>query len=748
MTITGIVKRIIFRKEDFFIFELKDGTKAKGNGPIKVGNKYQMEGEFKPTSHGRTFFMTDVTELEQTDEKTIEKLQLLIRGIGQKSAEKIVEEMGEDCLSTLQKEPHQIYHFFSNARADSIFEQMKAIDIDTLGKDLVKELAKSLKGVGKVTIQRWVDSLEEDPRERLKDPYAVFDYFGSDKAKQIYEDTAEIPKGMEIIQEIQEKGLSERVSWSLFNQYRLNVWNALAENPYRLVSEGVPFHLADDLALNEWDMEPYSVHRLVFAAEYLLRKHEEEGSSFMFLSEVIENIQDLLNVEDGEFVEEIIAQASEWEEPPFILKEDDRLYRRVMFFTERKIALKINQLAQKKRSVPSQVKDKLNQSGLSDIQKEAVKTALQSGISIITGGPGTGKTTSLKELCQMLENMKASFLLAAPTGRAAKRLSEATGHQASTLHRALQYQQRGIFGTFLINDKFPFKERYIIVDESSMLDMYLTNSLLKAIDPQKTSLVLVGDVNQLPSISSGNILSDICQSNMVPTVTLQTIFRQQEKSDIVINANRILEEKGLELSGKDMNFVPINGAGDVLPVLKKHIKDPSVQVLTPMRVGPTGSVRLNEALQEWMNPNGEEIYWHGKIFRVGDRVIQQSNNYDKEVFNGEMGTIEAIENHVLTVYFPNNPVEKIKYNHYDAYELDHAFAITTHKSQGSEFDHLVFVVEGMDEMLYRELIYTGITRAKKQLTIISSMTKEAFGELPKANQRYTGLDRLIEQPNG
>jgi exodeoxyribonuclease V alpha subunit len=412
--------------------------------------------------------------------------------------------------------------------------------------------------------------------------------------------------------------------------------------------------------------------------------------------------------------------------------------------------------------------------GLSPEQQTAIKTALSHPVSVLTGGPGTGKTTCLKSLISILQSQNKRFSLASPTGRAAKRLSEATGHPAATIHRMLDYSPtRG----FTQNEENPLPIDFLVVDEASMLDLILANSLLKALEAG-THLLLVGDVDQLPSVGAGDVLRDVIASGVAPVTRLSTIFRQAAESYIISNAHRINQgqfpefpppvEKDKRGSGDeekrregDFFLFPAEdaeGAGDwTVNVVTERIParfgfDPvkDIQVLAPMYRGPAGVRALNDRLQATLNPPGTlkpEKALFGQIFRVGDKVMQTQNDYDKEVFNGDIGQVTAIDiiNHTLMIHFEGR---NISFDWMECDQLTLAYCVSVHKSQGAEFPCIVLpIITAHYMMLQRNLIYTAVTRAKKLCVLVGS--KKAISMAVRNNQvaeRNTALDvRLIRE---
>jgi exodeoxyribonuclease V alpha subunit len=370
-----------------------------------------------------------------------------------------------------------------------------------------------------------------------------------------------------------------------------------------------------------------------------------------------------------------------------------------------------------------------------DVQVAAIGQAVKSKVMVLTGGPGTGKTTTTLGIIAALESLGQSILLAAPTGRAAKRMSEATGKEAKTIHRLLEYNPAEGYGR---NDENPLQGGVLIVDESSMIDVILMNSLLKAV-PSHMKVILVGDIDQLPSVGAGNVLRDIIDSDVVPVVRLTRIFRQAQSSRIITNAHKINQGVFPDISnGKDSDFFfikqedPELAANEIVNIVKNripkayHFNTNEIQVLAPMQRSVVGATNLNIILQEAINPIGDSLSRGGFKYRKGDKVMQIRNNYDKEVFNGDIGHVKEVnlEERSLTVIFEGREVE---YEDSELDELTLAYATTIHKSQGSEYPVVVIpLLMTHYVMLQRNLIYTGITRAKKICIIVGSTKALAY----------------------
>jgi len=397
---------------------------------------------------------------------------------------------------------------------------------------------------------------------------------------------------------------------------------------------------------------------------------------------------------------------------------------------------------------------------LADEQKEAIRQALEQKLLVITGGPGTGKTTILRCIIQILEKKRRRIVLCSPTGRASKRLSEATGRESRTVHRLLEFSPRD--GRFKRDQRRPLEADLVIVDEASMLDIVLMNSLLKAI-PAVAGLILVGDVDQLPSVGPGAALRDIIASGLVRVIRLTEIFRQARESQIVVNAHRInrgefpfcADWEGKERSdcylfereeAEAVQSAVLELAARGLP--RRHRIDPmeELQILTPMQKGPIGAMQLNQALQALLNPSGPELVRGGRLYRLGDRVMQIRNNYEKDVYNGDIGRISRIEpeEREVAVRFDGRHVA---YDFHDLDELVLAYAITVHKSQGSEYPAVIIPVHTAHYvMLQRNLLYTALTRGKALVILVGAKKAIAIAvKNQKIRRRFTGLARRLQR---
>jgi exodeoxyribonuclease V alpha subunit len=547
----------------------------------------------------------------------------------------------------------------------------------------------------------------------------------------------------EIMVFLQSYGVGTSRAVRIFKTYGNEAILKVSENPYRLALDinGIGFKTADTIA-QKLGISPTSLIRAQAGVRHALQELSAEGHCAYPYEDLVTTTSKLL-----EITKELATSGlnSEIEAGNLIREEiegEKIVYLAALYKAETGVAMNLLRLAAGKcpwgpidgeKAIPW-VEEK-NHIQLSESQKIAVKRALSSKVLVITGGPGVGKTTLVNSILKILRAKGLQVLLCAPTGRAAKRLSESTGIEAKTIHRLLEFD--GKAGGFKRTKENPLNAELVVVDESSMIDVVLMNQLLRAI-PDSSGLLLVGDIDQLPSVGPGSVLSDIIQSQAVPTVRLTEIFRQAATSKIIVNAHRINEGKMPLLNEKDgpqsdFYFIPGETPEDIHDKLmdvvceripKRFGLDPirDVQVLTPMNRGGLGARSLNVELQKRLNKNaGEKIEKFGSIYGIGDKVIQTVNNYDKEVFNGDIGTILSIdlEDGTLIIDFDGRSVE------YEVNELDEvflAYATSIHKSQGSEYPAVVIPLATQHYMmLERNLIYTGITRGKRLVVIIGQM---------------------------
>lgn len=535
---------------------------------------------------------------------------------------------------------------------------------------------------------------------------------------------------------LQGYGVSTAYAAKIYRQYGKESIDTVKTNPYKLADDiwGIGFKTADTIA-SKMGYEKNDLRRLKSGVTYTLSHMAEEGNVYAEEEQLVKSAIELLDADEAP-VRQAISEMLQSED---LIADAEAIYMPPFYYAEVGTANRLNKLLDCVEgslfNIIPDISVISKQTGVEydEVQAEAIREAVSSKVMVLTGGPGTGKTTTTQGIIAALKAMGLRILLAAPTGRATKRMSEATGMEAKTIHRLLEYNPKDGYKR---NDDNPLEGDALIVDECSMIDLLLMNNLMKAI-PAGMRLVLVGDIDQLPSVGAGNVLRDIIDSKRIPVIRLTRIFRQAQESRIVMSAHAI--NKGVfpdTSNGKNTDFFfiqqedPEQAVDTIVKLVKVRLpnayKRPTsdIQVLTPMQRGVVGAANLNMALQTVLNPGQVSLNRSGYSFRQGDRVMQLRNNYDKEVFNGDLGYIERVdmEDRTLFVCFDGRTVE------YDVSELDEltlAYATTIHKSQGSEYPIVVMpVLMTHYVMLQRNLIYTGITRAKKICVLVG--TKKAL----------------------
>jgi len=622
-----------------------------------------------------------------------------------------------------------------------------------------------IKGIGPTYARRLVAAfgletltvLSHAP-ERLLEVQGI----GRARARRIVEIWNEHRGMREVLVFLQGHGLSSNLALKIYRAYGQETVAKVKENPYQLADEiyGIGFVLADRIA-GQFGIRQDSPHRVRSGIRHLLQRSAEEGHCYIPLQTLTNHVVSLLQIDENAAAGGM-KDLSEGGEVVFESEAEEvlpRVYPRALYEAEKRVASALRRLSSGAPELSlargSEIIDRLQtrpEFFLQEEQKQALLLALRHKVLVITGGPGTGKTTLLTHLLKLLRHCQFRFALAAPTGRAAKRMEEASGEEAKTLHRLLEYNPRD--GAFQRTEENPLPADVVIIDEASMIDLPLMDHLLRALDP-KSRLILIGDVDQLPSVGPGNVLRDLIESRAVPVATLRQIFRQAAESLIVVNAHRLLEGRALWLpdtaAGKDFAFVARDGPEEILAALKDLVQeeiarqagDPSsrgVQVLTPMNRGLLGTIRLNEELQELLNPTGETVGSGGSRLRLGDRVMQLRNNYEKGVFNGDLGQIAAVDKTAgkITVDFDG---ARVAYESDDLDELSLAYATSVHKSQGSEYPVVVIPLHTSHYMmLYRSILYTALTRGKQRVILVGSRKAVALATRNvRVERRFTGL---------
>ena len=646
----------------------------------------------------------------------------------------------------------------------------------------------AIKGIGLALAARIVRRFKEDTfriieeePERLAEIKGISERKAMEIATQVNE-KRDLRQAMIFLQQY---GITMNLAVKIYNRYGQEVYEILKKNPYQLAEDidGVGFKTADEIAA-QVGIRSDSDFRIRSGILYVLSAAVSEGHTFLPQEELTKRASELLQVEP-EFIEKHYMDLAI--ERKLMLKqkeEQTQIYAASFYYMESNVATMLKQLDvtydESDTAIEKRILAIQKQTGmeLEEHQVEAVKEAVKNGLLIITGGPGTGKTTTINTIIRYFEAEGMDIFLAAPTGRAAKRMSETTGYEARTIHRMLELNG-GMEGNagFERNEMNPLETDVIIIDEMSMVDISLMHSLLKAI-PTGTRLILVGDVNQLPSVGPGCVLKDIIDSGVCNVVKLTKIFRQAATSDIIVNAHKINRGEEVILDNKSMDFFFLKryDADVIINVVLQLIKQKlpkfvnaseyDIQVLTPMRKGLLGVERLNVILQKYLNPPSpekREKEYGDTIFREGDKVMQTKNNYQLEweiksrfgltiekgmgIFNGDTGIIREINDFAETVTVEFDEGRMVDYSFKLLEELELAYALTIHKSQGSEYPAVVIpLLSGPSMLMNRNLLYTAVTRARKCVTLVGN--EATFAEMIKntsQQKRYSGLcDRLKE----
>ncbi|MBL0385503.1 ATP-dependent RecD-like DNA helicase [Tumebacillus sp. ITR2] len=635
---------------------------------------------------------------------------------------------------------------------------------------ILKYLSSGLvKGIGKATAKKLVESFGVETLqvlERFPERITEVEGIGEKKAERILKSFREQRGVQTLVYYLASKGVPTGIAARIYKRYGAESVAILEENPYRLADEvpGIGFKSADTLA-QQIGIPPLAPSRLKFGLKFTLMQAADDGGHvYLPLSELLEKGLHLLGPETAPHLAAALQSLTE-ERTGGVKVEDGRVYLTGFYYMEEKTAERLRILIGSEGMLddadPQVVEAVEREEGLSlaPLQREAVEAVLSKRVVVVTGGPGTGKTTTVKAMIAALAKQGIRPVLAAPTGRAAKRMTESTGVESKTLHRLLEYGQvEGEGLKFQRDEDNRLEGRVFIVDEASMIDLYLFHCLLRAL-PDDARLVLCGDIDQLPSVGAGRVLQDVIDSGSATVVRLLTIFRQAGESYIVKNAHRINQGQ-LPQSAKDFFFVEQRAVEDVIAYvidlvtrrLPKYLQgDPldNIQVLVPMRKGPLGVDALNEHLQAALNPPSPDKR-EFKQFRVGDKVMQIRNHYQKDVYNGDVGRIVELdpEEEEVTVEFPEGT--ESRHVTYQSGELDHltlAYAVSVHKSQGSEYPCVVFpVVFQHRVMLQRNLLYTGVTRAKQLVMLVGNKGALQFAVRNADNQhRYSGLAQRIQR---
>ncbi|MBQ3798079.1 MAG: ATP-dependent RecD-like DNA helicase [Butyrivibrio sp.] len=658
----------------------------------------------------------------------------------------------------------------------------------------------AIKGIGEALAARIVKAfgdetfrIIEDEPERLAEIKGI----SEKKARDIAIQMAEKREMRDAMIFLQQYGISNTLAVKIFNKYGSRIYGILKENPYQLADDisGVGFKTADEIA-GKVGIRVDSEYRIKSGILYALLQASLDGNTYLPMGLLVSKTIELLSSGPESVIDEEIVRtqiSNLMMEQKLVCKGNDEVYSASYYYEEQGCAAMLDALNISENVTLAEEKERLERIiemekrrgiELDELQRDAVLKSISNGIVILTGGPGTGKTTTINTIISYYASQGLDILLAAPTGRAAKRMTEATGYEARTIHRLLEVSgqisedddSRSGGVHFERNRDNPLEADAIIIDEMSMVDIHLFYALLKALVPG-THLILVGDSAQLPSVGPGQVLADLIGSGKFPTIILQKIFRQAEESDIVMNAHRIHKGEKIVLNNKeskDFFFLERNDSGVIYKHMIQLIRDKlpgymhassyDIQVLTPMRKGPLGVLQLNQVLQEQLNPpspSKKEHAYGDTIIREGDKVMQIKNNYQAQwevvgkfnivtdsgmgIFNGDMGIVREINEYSQDLVVEYDEHRRVRYLFSDLDEIELAYAITVHKSQGSEYPAVILPILGGPRMLLnRNILYTAVTRAKSTVCILGSrQTLDVMVENEDQLKRYTGLKERI-----
>lgn len=658
----------------------------------------------------------------------------------------------------------------------------------------------AIKGVGAALAARIVKKFGTDTfRIMEEEPIRLVEVKGiSDRiAREISAQVQEKKDLREAFLFLQKYGISNTLAVKIYNTYQDEIYRILKENPYRLAEDidGVGFKIADEIAA-KIGIRSDSDYRIRSGILYTLNQAVAEGHMYLPETILLTRASELLGVASEHILPQIANLAMDRK---LVIRkkeneEEKQIFAASYYYAELNCARMLHDLnipmydsrdllPSEEEKIRSQIEKITTEEGLEldEFQEQAVLECVKNGVFILTGGPGTGKTTTINTIIRYFEKERLDIFLAAPTGRAAKRMTETTGYEARTIHRMLElngsFAEEGKRAKFERNEENPLNADVIIIDEMSMVDILLFQSLLRAIMPG-TRLVLVGDVDQLPSVGPGQVLRDILAADVFPQVRLQNVFRQARESDIIVNAHKInrgekplFDNKSRDfffLERSDFNVIYKHMIQLITEKLPRYVKaDPyDIQVLTPMRKGNLGVETLNRILQQYLNPPAKEKKEHefgGMVLREGDKVIQTKNNYEIQweivsrygipidkglgVFNGDLGKVLEINETLQNVLVEFDDNRRVTYPFVQVEELELAYALTIHKSQGSEYEAVIMPLLSGPRMLFnRNLLYTGVTRAKSCVTILGSrQTLEEMIDNASVNLRYTALTERIRE---
>ena len=708
-TATGLVRRITFHNPDngYTIAQVEPETNEK-KAPegitvvgvmtgVAEGQTVEVTGAWEDhPKYGRQLKVESCRAVFPTTEEGIRRFLSsgLVKGVGKKFAERIVARFGRDTLEVLDREPRRL------------------LEVPGLGRKRAGMLARAWSG-----------------QRRMRDAM-VF---------------------------LQSHGVGSAAAVKIFRKYEQEAIAKVSENPYRLQRDidGIGFVTADAVA-SQLGIARDAPQRIQAGIGYLLESAAGEGHVFLPQAEVVEKGSELLQVGAELFP----AALEALEEDRQIVRDQERCFLPYLYHSEVKVAASLERLLRTEGAGAEFGEDPATELDLSPSQARAVETALREKVMVLTGGPGTGKTTVTRVILRHFEKAGLRVALCSPTGRAAKRLAEATGREAKTIHRLLEFMPAE--GRFRRGRNDPVEADAVIVDETSMIDVPLMHALLRALSPQ-VRLLLAGDADQLPSVGPGNVMGDIISSGRVPVALLTEIHRQERRSRIVVNAHRINAGDWPELSNsRDGDFFfleeedPPEAAALISDLVGRRLPahggyDPvgDIQVLSPMYRGETGAINLNRLLQQRLNPGGKVCRKGERELRVGDKVLQVRNNYERAVFNGDLGRILAFdaEEGSIRVRFDSGVSGEYGANSLD--EIVPAYAISVHRAQGSEFPVVVLPLTTQHyPMLQRNLLYTAITRARSLLVVVGG--RRALGRAISNNEvarRYTALGERLKGPD-
>lgn len=649
----------------------------------------------------------------------------------------------------------------------------------------------AIKGIGAALAARIVRRFKADTFrivENEPERLAEIKGISEKKAREIAEQMEEKKELRQAMIFLQKYGITTNLSIKIYSKYGNEIYQVLKENPYRMADEiqGIGFKIADEIAARV-GIHTDSDFRIKSGILYTILQATAEGHTYLPYDELKKRASEMLEIAEENLESQFMNLAMERKIVIKEVEEQKNVYASQYYYLELNVAKMLHDLNVKYEVEEKAVEKRLqeiedrSEIELDEMQRNAVIESVKNGLMILTGGPGTGKTTTINAMIKFFESEDLDIFLAAPTGRAAKRMTEATGYEAKTIHRLLELSG-GLSDTggrvnFEKNEENPLEADAIIIDEMSMVDIHLIHALLRAVTIG-TRVILVGDINQLPSVGPGSVLKNMIQSNQFSVVMLKKIFRQASQSDIVVNAHKINDgqEVVLDNKSKDFFFLKRSDANVIISVMITLIQKKlppyvnaqpyDIQVLTPMRKGMLGVERLNSILQEYLNPPGKnkrEKEVPGGKFREGDKVMQIKNNYQIEwevcnsygltldrgtgVFNGDMGVIKEINLYAENLTVEYDEGRRVEYSFKQLEELELAYAITIHKSQGSEYPAVIIpLLNGPQMLMNRNLLYTAVTRAKSCVTLVGN--DETFFRMidnTSEQTRYSGLkERILE----